>query len=85
MREDCIECTFEDLLDYEQPTKYIVQSANYSEEFKTPVLTAGKTFVLGHTDETSGIFENFPVLVSNRNKPSFWISKLSSLNKNIFS
>ena len=42
---------------YEQPTKYLVKSTNYDEKFKVPVLTAGKTFVLGYTDETSGIFE----------------------------
>jgi hypothetical protein len=39
MREDCIECTFEDLLDYEQPTKHIVKSTKYSDDYKTPVLT----------------------------------------------
>lgn len=42
---------------YEQPTKYLVTSTNYDERFKVPVLTAGKTFVLGYTDEISGIFE----------------------------
>lgn len=45
-----------DLLDYEQPTKYIVATENYSDEYKTPVLTAGKSFILGYTDETDGIF-----------------------------
>ncbi|TRD11118.1 restriction endonuclease subunit S [Erythrobacter insulae] len=42
---------------YEQPTKYLVQSKNYDDRFSTPVLTAGKTFVLGYTDETNGIYE----------------------------
>lgn len=46
-----------DILDYEQPTKYIVDSQNYSEDFMTPVLTAGKSFILGYTDETGGVFE----------------------------
>ena len=46
-----------DILDYEQPTKYIVDSQNYSEDFMTPVLTAGKSFILGYTDETEGDFE----------------------------
>ncbi len=46
-----------DVLDYEQPTKYIVDSQNYSEEFKTPVLTAGKSFILGYIDETEGVYE----------------------------
>ena len=42
---------------YEQPTKYLVAAKNYSDEFKTPVLTAGKTFVLGYTDEAHGIYK----------------------------
>lgn len=53
-----------EVLDYEQPTKYIVSSTDYSDEYKTPVLTAGKTFILGHTNETTGIFENdLPVII----------------------
>jgi type I restriction enzyme S subunit len=63
MREDCIECTFEDLLDYEQPTKYIVRSTKYSDAFKTPVLTAGKSFIKGYTNETDGIFEELPTII----------------------
>lgn len=43
--------------DYEQPTKYLVTSTNYSDGFLTPVLTAGKTFILGYTNETDGIFK----------------------------
>lgn len=41
---------------YEQPTKYLVESNAYDDRFETPVLTAGKTFVLGYTDETAGIY-----------------------------
>lgn len=41
---------------YEQPSKYIVKSSNYNDKFTTPVLTAGKTFILGYTDETTGIY-----------------------------
>ena len=52
-----------DVLDYEQPTKYIVESTNYSDEFKTPVLTAGQSFILGYTDETENIFTNYPVII----------------------
>jgi type I restriction enzyme S subunit len=63
MREDCIECTFEDLLDYEQPTKYIVRSTKYSDAFKMPVLTAGKSFIKGYTNETDGIFDNLPAII----------------------
>ena len=53
-----------DVLDYEQPTKYIVESENYNDSFKTPVLTAGKTFILGYTNETKGIFiDELPVII----------------------
>ena len=50
------ECKFEDVLDYEQPTKYIVESTDY-QEHGTPVLTAGKSFILGYTNEKEGIFD----------------------------
>ena len=63
MREDWIECTFEDLLDYEQPTKYIVRSTKYNDDFKTPVLTAGKSIIKGYTNETDGIFEELPTII----------------------
>ena len=43
------------IFDYEQPTKYIVKSTEYDDNFDTPVLTAGKSFLLGYTDEISGI------------------------------
>ena len=54
---------FEDLLDYIQPTKYIVDSTEYSDEYKTPVLTAGKSFVIGYTNEKQGIFNQLPVII----------------------
>jgi len=51
-------------LDYQQPTPYLVSGTNYSPAFKTPVLTAGKTFILGYTDEEHGIFrEDLPVII----------------------
>jgi type I restriction enzyme S subunit len=57
--------TFEvgELLDYEQPTKYIVKSTEYSEQYKTPVLTANKSFILGYTDEVEGIYGDIPVII----------------------
>jgi type I restriction enzyme S subunit len=63
MKEDWTECCFEDLLDYEQPTKYIVKSTNYNDSHQVPVLTAGKTFIKGYTNETDGIFENLPTII----------------------
>jgi len=53
-----------DCLNYLQPTNYIVKSTEYDNSFKTPVLTAGKTFVLGYTNEVDGIFKtNLPVII----------------------
>lgn len=51
-------------LDYIQPTEYLVKSTHYNDCYKTPVLTAGKSFILGYTDETEGIFnEKLPVII----------------------
>lgn len=54
-----------DCLDYEQPTEYIVSSTEYDPKNGTPVLTAGKTFILGYTDEKQGVFEakKLPVII----------------------
>jgi type I restriction enzyme S subunit len=52
-----------DLLDFEQPTKYIVESSSYTPDGKTPVLTANKSFVLGYTNETDGVHKNIPVII----------------------
>lgn len=46
-----------DILDYEQPTRYIVKSARYDSNADTPVLTAGQTFILGYTFEKDGIYK----------------------------
>lgn len=52
-----------ELLSYEQPTPYIVESTKYSNTYKTPVLTAGKSFIIGHTNETTGIYDKLPVII----------------------
>jgi len=52
-----------DVLDYEQPQRYIVKSEKYDDRHGTPVLTPGKAFILGFTDETTGIFEEVPVII----------------------
>lgn len=44
-----------EVLKYEQPGPYIVSSTDYDDSYKTPVLTAGKSFILGYTNETEGI------------------------------
>lgn len=52
------------LLDYKQPTPYLVKSTEYSNEYLTPVLTAGKTFILGYSNEDFGIFrEDLPAII----------------------
>ena len=51
-------CEINQLLAYEQPTAYIVANNEYSTDTTlTPVLTANKGFVLGYTDEDSGIYQ----------------------------
>ena len=47
-----------DILEYEQPTKYLVSDTNYlSDKSLIPVLTANKAFILGYTDESFGIYK----------------------------
>lgn len=54
----------DELLDYEQPTKYLVASTEYHASYTTPVLTAGKKFILGYSNETTGIFKaGLPVII----------------------
>ena len=52
-----------ELLPFEQPTAYIVKSTDYNDAYATPVLTAGKSFILGKTNETDGIFDQLPVII----------------------
>lgn len=52
-----------ELLSYEQPTKYLVRNSEYSDSNDVPVLTAGKTFILGYTRETKDIFTALPAII----------------------
>ena len=56
--ESSCECWSEigNMLQYEQPSKYLVASTEYSDSYATPVLTANKAFILGYTDEEFGIY-----------------------------
>ena len=63
MQSNWTEYTLEGLLSYEQPTPYIVESTDYSDSYDTPVLTAGKSFIIGYTNETSGIYDKLPVII----------------------
>ena len=47
-----------DILEYEQPAPYIVKNTEYSDNYETPVLTPGKTFILGYTNEKDGDASN---------------------------
>lgn len=44
------------IIEYEQPTDYIVKNPEYDDKYATPVLTAGKSFLLGYTNETEGVY-----------------------------
>ena len=56
-------CLLEDIIEYEQPTDYIVSSTNYDDSYLTPVLTAGKSFLIGYTDEEEGIYSKLPCII----------------------
>ena len=56
-------CRLEDIVDYEQPTAYIVNSTSYNDTYPIPVLTAGKSFIIGHTNEVEGIYSNLPCII----------------------
>ena len=65
------------VIEYEQPSKYIVKTTNYRADFDTPVLTAGKSFILGYTNETENLYnastEN-PVIIFDDFTASFnWV------------
>ena len=56
-------CHLDSIVSYEQPTPYIVKSTDYDDSYSTPVLTAGKSFIIGHTNETNGIYEKLPCII----------------------
>lgn len=66
------------VMDYEQPTKYIVKDTKYNDDFKVPVLTAGQSFVLGYSNEKNGIYEaskENPVIIFDDFTTSFhWVT-----------
>lgn len=58
-----IEKSLGEILDYEQPYRYTVESTNYDKTSGIPVLTAGKSFILGYTAERNNIYKNLPVII----------------------
>lgn len=55
--DDVPSCSCGQIVNYEQPSKYIVKSTDYKAEYEIPVLTAGQTFILGYTNETEGVYK----------------------------
>ncbi len=56
-------CRLENIVEYEQPQAYIVNSTDYDDRYLTPVLTAGKSFIIGYTNEAEGIYQNTPCII----------------------
>ena len=54
---EVVKIPLKEVTKYEQPTKYLVESNYYRNDNPIPVLTAGKTFILGYTNETTGIYK----------------------------
>ena len=65
------------VINYEQPSKYIVEDTKYNDDYDTPVLTAGQTFILGYTNEKDGIYKaskKEPVIIFDDFTTSFhWV------------
>ena len=57
------ECQLENIVKYEQPQAYIVKSTDFDDKYLIPVLTAGKSFIIGYTNETEGIYQNTPCII----------------------
>ena len=56
-------CRLDQIIGYEQSTAYIVESTAYDDSYSTPVLTAGKSFIIGYTNEATGIYSNLPCII----------------------
>lgn len=65
------------LLDFEQPTPYLVKSTEYDDSYEIPVLTAGQSLLLGYTNETKGIYnaskENPTIIFDDFTTSFHWI------------
>ncbi len=55
-----------EVLEYDQPNQYCVTSKEFDKSYPTPVLTAGKTFILGYTNQKDNIYQaskSSPVII----------------------
>ena len=66
-----------DVVNYEQPNKYIVKSTDYDDSYNIPVLTAGQSFILGYTNENYNLYlasKKNPVIIFDDFTGSFkWV------------
>ena len=61
--DDYYESTLGEIFEYERPDNYIVSSEKYSDNYSIPVLTANQAFILGYTNETTGVYRKGPVIL----------------------
>jgi len=52
-----------EIISYEQPGDYKIRIDKPKSKGLIPVLTPGKTFILGYTDDDTGIYDNLPVIL----------------------
>lgn len=80
------------LLDYVEPTTYLVNDTNYNDAYEIPVLMSKQKFILGYTNDKEGVFnasEEKPVIIFDDFTTSFhWVDfnfKVNSLAIKILS
>ena len=89
MPDGWCKCRLEDIVEYEQPQAYIVNSTDYDDRYLTPVLTAGPFKVkssamkiLKVADDIEieyvAMFMNITRLIGDTHK-RYWISEYSKL------
>ena len=79
-------CKLEDIVSYEQPAAYIVDSTNYDDDFPTPVLTAGKScnYSIFRHDNFIGCFSADKIKMSARKYFCFNIPVYKNMAEGLF-
>lgn len=57
------ELELSEVLEYEQPNKYIIKSPIIKKQTNIAVLTPGKSFIKGYTQEKDNIFTKLPIIL----------------------